>query len=102
MVFNIRLSRGKWSVVMGKNLYSAFGFEYTHDVGIVHFCIGSPIPFFAILLYDSTMYLVCRLSTRSANASTAFMVQKSLFLSFWLNFPATPFTSGFSQRTRFS
>ena len=40
MVFNIRLSRGKWSVVMGKNLYSAFGFEYTHDVGIVHFdCI---------------------------------------------------------------
>ena len=46
MVFNIRLSRGKWSVVMGKNLYSAFGFEYTHDVGIVHFCIGSPIPFF--------------------------------------------------------
>ena len=80
MVFNIRLSRGKWSVVMGK-LRSAFGLRI-RTMRYRPFLLICPFPFFAMLLYDSTMYLVCRLSTRSAKASTAFMVQKSLFLSF--------------------
>lgn len=102
MVFNIRLSRGKWSVVMGKTCTRPLASSIRMMSVSSIFALDRPFPFFAMLLYDSTMYLVCRLSTRSAKASTAFMVQKSLFLSFWLNFPATPFTSGFSQRTRFS
>ncbi len=82
MVFNIRLSvvNGLWSweKTCTRPLASSIRMMSVSSI----FALDRPFPFFAILLYDSTMYLVCRLSTRSAKSIDRLHGTKSLFLSF--------------------